>query len=269
MSQFKKQKKANLIVIFFILACVSIFFGILGLGIVSRTLRQVANNPDIELSGTAVFLLILGIAGTLFGLIFLISAISLSIIKNNNKKALLEEMEKELIKETQRNENIKLIASSSNSNNKVEENNQKVEVDKIDQNKPMINQPVVNNAQQPVVRLQPANMLNQNLQPTYVAANNNYPNNTTIKPQQPRVMQKPVQVANVVQPRNVPTINRPVIQNQPRMMPSNGFVSANQQAMPQKVAPVINNNQPNNRAAYPANNQSVYSVRAQSTKIKL
>lgn len=173
-SLLNKKTKINIIVIFFVLAAVFIFLGALGFSIVGRSLRQVSNNNEIELTSTGVGLLAMGIIGVIFGLVFLISGICMCIMNYLVKVNLLKALQLEIIRETKKVEEQKLLTSSES-----DEHNE-LKQEKII--RPKINY-------QPNIKLisnqvnVPANNINRQIFNQNIVANNNLVVNSNFNPQ--------------------------------------------------------------------------------------
>ncbi|ADC31667.1 hypothetical protein MGF_5415 [Mycoplasmoides gallisepticum str. F] len=241
-SLLNKKTKINIIVIFFVLAAVFIFLGALGFSIVGRSLRQVSNNNEIELTSTGVGLLAMGIIGVIFGLVFLISGICMCIMNYLVKVNLLKALQLEIIRETKKVEEQKLLTSSES-----DEHNE-LKQEKII--RPKINY-------QPNIKLisnqvnVPANNINRQIFNQNIVANNNLVVNSNFNPQ--------LKINNNKQLR---------LPNRFQQKPVHGFVNNQKNLMVrnQKSLRNINSmNQPN----MSLNNKSKFPVQINSNQVNL
>lgn len=241
-SLLNKKTKINIIVIFFVLAAVFIFLGVLGFGIIGRSLRQVSNNNEIELTSTGVGLLAMGIIGVIFGLVFLISGICMCIMNYLVKVNLLKALQLEIIRETKKVEEQKLLTSSE-----CDEHNELTQEEIIP---PKINY-------QPNIKLipnqvnVPANNINGQIFNQNIVANNNLVVNSNFNPQ--------LKINNNQQLR---------LPNRFQQKPVHGFVNSKQNLMVrnQKSLRNINSmNQPN----MSLNNKSKFPVQINSNQVNL
>lgn len=237
-----KKTKINIIVIFFVLAAVFIFLGALGFSIVGRSLRQVSNNNEIELTSTGVGLLAMGIIGVIFGLVFLISGICMCIMNYLVKVNLLKALQLEIIRETKKVEEQKLLTSSES-----DEHNE------LKQEK--IIPPKIN--YQPNIKLipnqvnVPANNIKRQIFNQNIVANNNLVVNSNFNPQLKINNNKQLRLPNRFQQKPV----HGLINNQKNLMVRN-----------QKSLRNINSmNQPN----MSLNNKSKFPVQINSNQVNL
>lgn len=240
-SLLNKKTKINIIVIFFVLAAVFIFLGALGFSIVGRSLRQVSNNNEIELTSTGVGLLAMGIIGVIFGLVFLISGICMCIMNYLVKVNLLKALQLEIIRETKKVKEQKLLTSSES-----DEHNE-LKQEKII--RPKINY-------QPNIKLisnqvnVPANNINRQIFNQNIVANNNLVVNSNFNPQL-KINNKQLRLPNRFQQKPV----HGFVNNQKNLMVRN-----------QKSLRNINSmNQPN----MSLNNKSKFPVQINSNQVNL
>lgn len=241
-SLLNKKTKINIIVIFFVLAAVFIFLGALGFSIVGRSLRQVSNNNEIELTSTGVGLLAMGIIGVIFGLVFLISGICMCIMNYLVKVNLLKALQLEIIRETKKVKEQKLLTSSESDEHNV-----------LKQEK--IIPPKIN--YQPNIKLipnqvnVPANNINGQIFNQNIVANNNLVVNSNFNPQ--------LKINNNQQLR---------LPNRFQQKPVHGFINNQKNLMVrnQKSLRNINSmNQPN----MSLNNKSKFPVQINSNQVNL
>lgn len=241
-SLLNKKTKISIIVIFFVLAAVFIFLGALGFSIVGRSLRQVSNNNEIELTSTGVGLLAMGIIGVIFGLVFLISGICMCIMNYLVKVNLLKALQLEIIRETKKIKEQKLLTSSeSDEHNELKQ--EKIIPSKINY--------------QPNIKLipnqvnVPANNINRQIFNQNIVANNNLVVNSNFNPQ--------LKINNNKQLR---------LPNRFQQKPVHGFVNNQKNLMVrnQKSLRNINSmNQPN----MSLNNKSKFPVQINSNQVNL
>ncbi|AFP76248.1 hypothetical protein HFMG06CAA_5393 [Mycoplasmoides gallisepticum CA06_2006.052-5-2P] len=241
-SLLNKKTKINIIVIFFVLAAVFIFLGALGFSIVGRSLRQVSNNNEIELTSTGVGLLAMGIIGVIFGLVFLISGICMCIMNYLVKVNLLKALQLEIIRETKKVKEQKLLTSSESDEHNV-----------LKQEK--IIPPKIN--YQPNIKLipnqvnVPANNIKRQIFNQNIVANNNLVVNSNFNPQLKINNNKQLRLPNRFQQKPV----HGFINNQKNLMVRN-----------QKSLRNINSmNQPN----MSLNNKSKFPVQINSNQVNL
>lgn len=241
-SLLNKKTKINIIVIFFVLAAVFIFLGALGFSIVGRSLRQVSNNNEIELTSTGVGLLAMGIIGVIFGLVFLISGICMCIMNYLVKVNLLKALQLEIIRETKKVKEQKLLTSSESDEHNV-----------LKQEK--IIPPKIN--YQPNIKLipnqvnVPANNIKRQIFNQNIVANNNLVVNSNFNPQ--------LKINNNQQLR---------LPNRFQQKPVHGFINNQKNLMVrnQKSLRNINSmNQPN----MSLNNKSKFPVQINSNQVNL
>lgn len=241
-SLLNKKTKINIIVIFFVLAAVFIFLGALGFSIVGRSLRQVSNNNEIELTSTGVGLLAMGIIGVIFGLVFLISGICMCIMNYLVKVNLLKALQLEIIRETKKVKEQKLLTSSeSDEHNELKQ--EKIIPTKINY--------------QPNIKLipnqvnLPANNINRQIFNQNIVANNNLVVNSNFNPQ--------LKINNNQQLR---------LPNRFQQKPAHGFVNNQKNLMVRNQNPLTNinlMNQPN----ISLNNKSKFPVQIHSNQVNL
>lgn len=241
-SLLNKKTKISIIVIFFVLAAVFIFLGALGFSIVGRSLRQVSNNNEIELTSTGVGLLAMGIIGVIFGLVFLISGICMCIMNYLVKVNLLKALQLEIIRETKKVKEQKLLTSSES-----DEHNE-LKQEKII--RPKINY-------QPNIKLisnqvnVPANNINRQIFNQNIVANNNLVVNSNFNPQ--------------LKINNNKQLRQP---NRFQQKPVHGFVNNQKNLMVRNQKPLTNINsinQPN----MSLNNKSKFPVQINSNQVNL
>lgn len=241
-SLLNKKTKINIIVIFFVLAAVFIFLGALGFSIVGRSLRQVSNNNEIELTSTGVGLLAMGIIGVIFGLVFLISGICMCIMNYLVKVNLLKALQLEIIRETKKVEEQKLLTSSE-----CDEHNELTQEEIIP---PKINY-------QPNIKLipnqvnVPANNINGQIFNQNIVANNNLVVNSNFNPQ--------LKINNNQQLR---------LPNRFQQKPVHGFVNNQKNLMVRNQKPLTNIN-PMNQPNMSLNNKSKFPVQINSNQVNL
>ncbi|QEX46227.1 DUF308 domain-containing protein [Mycoplasmoides gallisepticum] len=241
-SLLNKKTKINIIVIFFVLAAFFIFLGVLGFSIVGRSLRQVSNNNEIELTSTGVGLLAMGIIGVIFGLVFLISGICMCIMNYLVKVNLLKALQLEIIRETKKVKEQKLLTSSeSDEHNELKQ--EKIIPTKINY--------------QPNIKLipnqvnLPANNINRQIFNQNIVANNNLVVNSNFNPQ--------LKINNNQQLR---------LPNRFQQKPAHGFVNNQKNLMVRNQNPLTNinlMNQPN----ISLNNKSKFPVQIHSNQVNL
>ncbi|AAP57043.1 unique hypothetical protein [Mycoplasmoides gallisepticum str. R(low)] len=241
-SLLDKKTKIKIIVIFFVLAAVFIFLGVLGFSIVGRSLRQVSNNKEIELTSTGVGLLAMGIIGVIFGLVFLISGICMCIMNYLVKVNLLKALQLEIIRETKKGKEQKLLTSSeSDEHNELKQ--EKIIPTKINY--------------QPNIKLipnqvnLPANNINRQIFNQNIVANNNLVVNSNFNPQ--------LKINNNQQLR---------LPNRFQQKPAHGFVNNQKNLMVRNQKPLTNinsMNQPN----MSLNNKSKFPVQINSNQVNL
>ncbi|ULH62226.1 DUF308 domain-containing protein [Mycoplasmoides gallisepticum] len=241
-SLLNKKTKIKIIVIFFVLAAVFIFLGVLGFSIVGRSLRQVSNNNEIELTSTGVGLLAMGIIGVIFGLVFLISGICMCIMNYLVKVNLLKALQLEIIRETKKGKEQKLLTSSESDEHNV------LKQEKIIP--PKINyQPNIK-----LIRNQvnvPANNIKRQIFNQNIVANNNLVVNSNFNPQ--------LKINNNQQLR---------LPNRFQQKPVHGFVNNQKNLMVRNQKPLTNinsMNQPN----MSLNNKSKFPVQINSNQVNL
>ncbi|OBU78498.1 hypothetical protein BAX51_00395 [Mycoplasmoides gallisepticum] len=241
-SLLNKKTKINIIVIFFVLAAVFIFLGALGFSIVGRSLRQVSNNNEIELTSTGVGLLAMGIIGVIFGLVFLISGICMCIMNYLVKVNLLKALQLEIIRETKKVKEQKLLTSSES-----DEHNE-LKQEKII--RPKINY-------QPNIKLisnqvnVPANNINRQIFNQNIVANNNLVVNSNFNLR--------LKINNNQQLR---------LPNRFQQKPAHGFVNSKQNLMVRNQKPLTNIN-PMNQPNMSLNNKSKFPVQINSNQVNL
>lgn len=237
-----KKTKINIIVIFFVLAAVFIFLGALGFSIVGRSLRQVSNNNEIELTSTGVGLLAMGIIGVIFGLVFLISGICMCIMNYLVKVNLLKALQLEIIRETKKVEEQKLLTSSE-----CDEHNELTQEEIIP---PKINY-------QPNIKLipnqvnVPANNINGQIFNQNIVANNNLVVNSNFNPQ--------LKINNNQQLR---------LPNRFQQKPVHGLINNQKNLMVRNQKPLTNIN-PMNQPNMSLNNKSKFPVQINSNQVNL
>ncbi|MES3497113.1 DUF308 domain-containing protein [Mycoplasmoides gallisepticum] len=241
-SLLNKKTNINIIVIFFVLAAFFIFLGVLGFSIVGRSLRQVSNNNEIELTSTGVGLLAMGIIGVIFGLVFLISGICMCIMNYLVKVNLLKALQLEIIRETKKVKEQKLLTSSeSDEHNELKQ--EKIIPTKINY--------------QPNIKLipnqvnLPANNINRQIFNQNIVANNNLVVNSNFNPQ--------LKINNNQQLR---------LPNRFQQKPAHGFVNNQKNLMVRNQNPLTNinlMNQPN----ISLNNKSKFPVQIHSNQVNL
>lgn len=240
-SLLNKKTKINIIVIFFVLAAVFIFLGALGFSIVGRSLRQVSNNNEIELTSTGVGLLAMGIIGVIFGLVFLISGICMCIMNYLVKVNLLKALQLEIIRETKKGKEQKLLTSSESDEHNV-----------LKQEK--IIPPKIN--YQPNIKLisnqvnVPANNINRQIFNQNIVANNNLVVNSNFNPQL-KINNKQLRLPNRFQQK-----------------PVHGFVNNQKNLMVRNQKPLTNIN-PMNQPNMSLNNKSKFPVQINSNQVNL
>ncbi|AHB99940.1 hypothetical protein GCW_03865 [Mycoplasmoides gallisepticum S6] len=241
-SLLNKKTKINIIVIFFLLAAVFIFLGALGFSIVGRSLRQVSNNNEIELTSTGVGLLAMGIIGVIFGLVFLISGICMCIMNYLVKVNLLKALQLEIIRETKKVKEQKLLTSSES-----DKHNELTQEEIIP---PKINyQPNIK-----LIRNQvnvPANNIKRQIFNQNIVSNNNLVVNSNFNPQ--------LKINNNKQLR---------LPNRFQQKPVHGFVNNQKNLMVRNQKPLTNinsMNQPN----MSLNNKSKFPVQINSNQVNL
>lgn len=241
-SLLNKKTNINIIVIFFVLAAVFIFLGALGFSIVGRSLRQVSNNNEIELTSTGVGLLAMGIIGVIFGLVFLISGICMCIMNYLVKVNLLKALQLEIIRETKKVKEQKLLTSF------VSDEHNELKQEEIIPTK--INY-------QPNIKLipnqvnLPANNINRQIFNQNIVANNNLVVNSNFNPQ--------LKINNNQQLR---------LPNRFQQKPAHGFVNNQKNLMVRNQNPLTNinlMNQPN----ISLNNKSKFPVQIHSNQVNL
>ncbi|MDC4183175.1 DUF308 domain-containing protein [Mycoplasma bradburyae] len=270
-SLLNKKTNINIIVIFFVLAAVFIFLGALGFSIVGRSLRQVSNNNEIELTSTGVGLLAMGIIGVIFGLVFLISGICMCIMNYLVKVNLLKELQLEIIRETKKVEEQKLLTfSESNEHNELkQEEIKKKEVDsEINETQPQVKEeiipPKIN--YQPNVKLipnqvnVPANNINRQIFNQNIVANNNLVVNSNFNPQLNINNNQQLRLPNRFQQKPVHSVNNQqnlMVRNQNPLMNINPMNQPNMSLNNKSKFPVqINSNQVNLRSTQVHNAQN-------------
>lgn len=241
-SLLNKKTKISIIVIFFVLAAVFIFLGALGFSIVGRSLRQVSNNNEIELTSTGVGLLAMGIIGVIFGLVFLISGICMCIMNYLVKVNLLKALQLEIIRESKKIKEQKLLTSSES-----DEHNELTQEEIIP---PKINY-------QPNIKLipnqvnVPANNINGQIFNQNIVANNNLVVNSNFNPQ--------LKINNNQQLR---------LPNRFQQKPVHGFVNNQKNLMVRNQKPLTNIN-PMNQPNMSLNNKSKFPVQINSNQVNL
>lgn len=241
-SLLNKKTKINIIVIFFVLAAVFIFLGALGFSIVGRSLRQVSNNNEIELTSTGVGLLAMGIIGVIFGLVFLISGICMCIMNYLVKVNLLKALQLEIIRETKKIKEQKLLTSSeSDEHNELKQ--EKIIPSKINY--------------QPNIKLipnqvnVPANNIKRQIFNQNIVANNNLVVNSNFNPQ--------LKINNNKQLR---------LPNRFQQKPVHGFVNNQKNLMVRNQKPLTNINSMNH-PNMSLNNKSKFPVQINSNQVNL
>lgn len=261
-SLLNKKTNINIIVIFFVLAAVFIFLGALGFSIVGRSLRQVSNNNEIELTSTGVGLLAMGIIGVIFGLVFLISGICMCIMNYLVKVNLLKALQLEIIRETKKVKEQKLLTSSeSDEHNELkQEEIKKKEVDsEINETQLQVKGKIIPpkiNYQRNIKLISnqvnvPANNINRQIFNRNIVANNNLVVKSNFNPQ--------LKINNNQQLR---------LSNRFQQKPVHGFVNNQQNLMVWNQKPLTNinsMNQPN----ISLNNKSKFPVQINSNQVNL
>lgn len=241
-SLLNKKTKISIIVIFFVLAAVFIFLGALGFSIVGRSLRQVSNNNEIELTSTGVGLLAMGIIGVIFGLVFLISGICMCIMNYLVKVNLLKALQLEIIRETNKVKEQKLLTSFvSDENNELKQ--EEIIPPKINYQR---NIKLISNQ----VNV-PANNINRQIFNQNIVANNNLVVKSNFNPQ--------LKINNNQQLR---------LPNKFQQKPVHGFVNNQQNLMVRNQNPLTNIN-PMNQPNMSLNNKSKFPVQIDSNQVNL